>query len=300
MNLILLECNKRKVELETRIGDRMAWDQYNQRMEEENYDRVQELDELEMHSMNQADVVLRDRLITGVKILQVLNYSRYGYFLSKLSEFLSEKATRNTIKSFNRSFTILRRLFINFTSKIFNEIKENSIKKLEEISISTDRKRKEQSIYLHKVKFDHFSRLLDKVIQKKRFKEENYFLNRLLIKMIAKSDYNSVKALDRLLRKLIIVRMGPCFTAISVTRRDNYSADTIEKFNEMMVYFINNRFSVGFSSIQSYLLEFEVLKVQQIDQDDYKDNNKVKFMFLEQVDKYKTIDSKLVDNGEDL
>lgn len=98
----------------------------------------------------------------------------------------------------------------------------------------------------------------------------NYFWTRLGEPVMeVPKNYNRYRPIFEVLHKLVIRDLSTAYKKIHNYRTDTFDEQAVNKFDEMMRYFISNKLSVGFGSIQSYVMHFEVLRVEEIGQDDF-------------------------------
>lgn len=135
-----------------------------------------------------------------------------------------------------------------------------------------------------------FSKLLHNFVSKSYFVNCGFFFVRLSSCKGNTELMSRVKNLDRQLRKIILKRLAPAFDQVHRTRLDNFSGDSIDNLASLMEYHISNRLSIGFSSIKSFFMEFQVLQVEEVPQDDYKSR-----FLLEAMDKFKVLSDRSFD-----
>lgn len=98
----------------------------------------------------------------------------------------------------------------------------------------------------------------------------NYFWTRLGEPVVeVTKNYNRYRPIFEVLHKLVIRDLSTAYKKIHNYRKDTFDEQAVSKFDEMMRYFISNKLSEGFGSIQSFVMHFEVLKVEEIGQDDF-------------------------------
>jgi hypothetical protein len=98
----------------------------------------------------------------------------------------------------------------------------------------------------------------------------NYFWTRLCEPTIEQpKNYHKCRPIFEVVHKFVIRDLSTAFKKIHNFRKDTFSEQAVSKFDEMMRYFISNKLSEGFGSIQSFVMHFEVLKVEEIDQTDF-------------------------------
>lgn len=134
-----------------------------------------------------------------------------------------------------------------------------------------------------------FLKLIKTFVGKSVFKHQSFFFIRLQLTHQGGVDAGKLKKLDLLMQKLILRRVGPSFKNIHRFKSDTFTADSVNNFMDMMNYLMSNRLSQGFASVRSFVMHFEVLRVEEIHGDDYK----VKFM--EVVDKFKVLSERSFD-----
>lgn len=102
----------------------------------------------------------------------------------------------------------------------------------------------------------------------------NYFWTRLCEPVVETQpkNYNRYRPIFEVLHKLIIRDLSTGFQKMHNYRKDTFDEQAVTRFDEMMRYFVSNKLSEGFGSIQSFVMHFEVLKVEEIDQTDFMKN----------------------------
>lgn len=134
-----------------------------------------------------------------------------------------------------------------------------------------------------------FAKLVHSFVRKRTMLDSSYFIRRLNSDNTEDQMQHRCKHLERVLRKVVIKRLAPVWSDLYRVRRDHFTEDAIENFSELFRYYMNNRLSQAFSSIRSFVMEFQVLQVEQIHQDDYKTR------FFEAIDKFKFLSEKSFD-----
>lgn len=224
-----------------------------------------------------------ENLGIGFNKIRNLVLDKYKIGLYKICEKLLSKNEDADEANRISGLRILTHLERQHKKKAMESLKEAYGKKLVQ---TKHRLVKQQTVFLEeteKKRYVLFSKLVDTSVKKTVYKDMNYFFNRLLWEHKPKVNSSKLVRANNILKKLLISRLGTSFNALRMIRRDIYDDEAVENFVDMMTSQVGNRLSAGFSSIRSYVMHFEVLNVQEIDQDDYKNQ------FAQAYDKFKVL-----------
>lgn len=215
------------------------------------------------------------------RLIEKLVFKRLSQSIYSMFSFIKSKANNSSLTKFKKFFLILTNLEQRRTRPAFSTLRhfKNYLRNEDQRSLMA--KKKEISINLRKKQMFLFLKLISNFAQKSIFKHQSYFLARFLTAPTDKVEKIRLKKFILSMQRLILKRLGPSFKNIHGFKCDTYSSESVEHFTELMQYFMSNRLSQGFASVRSYVMHFEVLKVEEIPGDEYKSK------FMEIVDKYK-------------
>mgnify|MGYP000157869949 CR=1 FL=1 len=260
-----------------------SWTKYEDKLNDlqENYDKkINKLDNRKVHFGDKK--VSSDDIVTGIKILEHPIRNRLAHGVYKIIEHISTKKKSEADSKRKRALQALDRVFKTNQAKHFHNLKCNPVYGLvEHRNILTTKKR----VIEEQVKESTSKlalQLINNIVRRKVFQYNNNFFNKVTDYRPDQGSHQRVIKLIKLLSTLVLKRTGPAFKAIHGLRKKVYSESSCKGFDDMLKYFVANKLSQGFSSIRSYVMHFEVLKVEQIDQDDFYKNK-----MMEAMDKFK-------------
>lgn len=129
------------------------------------------------------------------------------------------------------------------------------------------RKLKEIKIEYIKKLIQEATFVLEGTFKRHRRNDANHFLIRLLN---PNTILNKILRGDKILRQLIkinkFMNLKRAFEKLKITEEKKAAIDPslLDQFSDILGYFFNNRKSEAFSSIQSYVMEFEVLRIEEV------------------------------------
>ena len=128
-----------------------------------------------------------------------------------------------------------------------------------------------------------FLKRIDAFVSRKNHVLKNALFTQLAWTRPSGEESYKARAFERIIKKQILKVLGPSFNKIKVFKRKAYNQEAINNFVDMMNLQISNRRSIGFSSVKSFVMSFEVLQVTEIGSDDYKN------LILDAVEKVKVL-----------
>lgn len=210
-------------------------------------------------------------VMAGVQKLKSIFNREPNKFIRRIShakEGVNDREQR-MIEIKNGAFA-LNGIAKNFRNWSFNKIRtayhsgllmhnDYLTRKLEEIKIEYMKKLIQEATYI-----------LEGTFKRHRRNDANHFMIRLLNPNII---LNKIIRGDNILRNRINIRryvnMKKGFELMKTMekKKAEIDPDVVENLVEALKYFFNNRKSEAFGSIQSYVMEFEVLKIEEISND---------------------------------
>jgi hypothetical protein len=222
------------------------------------------------------------------KLRTIMN-RRYRDTLYEIFKSISEGVVSKSKTSLRTGVSKMEALFERKIRPVFSQIRDTSTVNLVQANESVLRHKRTIVETMRSKQHILFSKLIHNFVMKNFFVNSSYFFVRLSNEKGNSELISKVKNIDRLLRNMILKRVAPAFKNIQRYKKDTYSEDAIENLSQLMDYHISNRLSLCFSSVKSFVMEFQVLKVEEVQQDDYKSK------FFEAMDKFKVLSDRSFD-----
>lgn len=266
---MLLAAGKKKSELESKAIEERAWSRYENRLQQDEHEREDRMYDLLNHPQNHPENVFVDQATSGSRILERLFISSYESGFLRIVETVKDKRCVQRLASKRTGLLTLAFLASNKLRQAFLEL---LVKPLEKDFESEKSFRKESRRLEAKLSGNRLAvagLLLKQFVKKRQAVDKNYFLTRFVICTKSKVDLNSVRNLERLIHKMVLVRVGRAFNMIqSSKKKTDYSEDQITNFCELIEMLIGNRLKPGFDSIRSYVIQLEILVVKKVSHED--------------------------------
>ena len=268
-NLVILAAGRKKSELEGKLIEEKAWSSYETKLQQDEHKREDQLYELVNHPQNHPQNVFVDHVTSGCRTLERVFISTYGAGLLRIVEAVKEKRCVQRLPSKRTGFLTLDFLMSKKLRQVFLEL---IVKPLEK-DFESEKSFKKESRHLEKKSSSNRLTvsflLLAQFLKKRQAIDKNYFFTRFIISTKSKVDLNVVRNLDRLIHKMILVRVGRAFNMIQTSKKKPvYTGENISNFCELIEMLVANRLKPGFDSIRSYVIQLEILVVKKMSEEE--------------------------------
>lgn len=258
-------------------------DDYNRKLEDL-YSKVPVVKGLKSYHPTQP-------LASGVERLNKLVRNRYKLGLYKICEEVSSLVPYSEAVNHQAALDAIVHLFSRKMRSYFESIRSGVYIFKQQQEEVTHTRNLQITREVRESAFIKFARLVDNFFNRVSLQRKNTFMNKII--SIKLRDMTNLRAMEmeRALSQVIRKTVAPCFKKIQTVRRGNYKEETVSNFMEVMNYYFSDKKAQGFASIRSFMMQFEVLKVEEIDQDDYKN------LIMDAVEKVKVLSERSFDMG---
>lgn len=204
----------------------------------------------------------------GVEKLKRLINRKPNQFIRKINN--TKERSKNLEQKRREIFSgglILLNISRNYKNWSFNKIRnayhsgllmhnDYLSRKLNEIKIEYMKKLVQEATYV-----------LEGTIERHRRNDANFFMIRLLNPNLILNRTNfALRIIKHLMKMKRFMNIKKAFEKLKVVEKKKKPIDLglVEEFVDALSYLFNNRKSEAFGSIQSYVMEFEVLKIEEV------------------------------------